>query len=46
MISTERLCEAVDIIISLQNVDGGFASCELVRGGKWLEWFNPTEMFS
>jgi lanosterol synthase len=39
------MCDAVDTIISLQNSSGGFASYELVRGPKWLEWINPAEVF-
>src|SRR6185312_7752170 len=29
----------------MQNADGGFASYELVRGPKILEWINPAEVF-
>ncbi|KAL5492357.1 ERG7 [Sanghuangporus weigelae] len=45
LVSKERLCDAVDIIISMQNQSGGFASYELVRGPRWLEWINPAEVF-
>ena len=45
LISERRLCDAVDIILGLQNTDGGFASYELVRGYKWFEWLNPAEVF-
>jgi len=39
------MCDAVDVILSLQNSDGGFASYELIRGPAWLEKFNPAEVF-
>ena len=39
------MCDAVDIMLSLQNSDGGFASYELIRGPQWLEWLNPAEVF-
>lgn len=29
----------------MQNNDGGYASYELVRGPKWLEWLNAAEVF-
>ncbi|KAF5383417.1 hypothetical protein D9757_006167 [Collybiopsis confluens] len=45
VISKERMCWAVDTMLSLQNPNGGFASYELVRGPQWLEWLNPAEVF-
>ncbi|KAL4246237.1 Lanosterol synthase [Abortiporus biennis] len=45
LVSKERLYDAVDIILGLQNPDGGFASYELIRGPQWLEWLNPAEVF-
>ncbi|PPQ66646.1 hypothetical protein CVT26_009400 [Gymnopilus dilepis] len=45
LISKERMCDAVDVMLSLQNPNGGFASYELVRGPRWLEWLNPAEVF-
>ncbi|ORY69166.1 terpenoid cyclases/protein prenyltransferase alpha-alpha toroid [Leucosporidium creatinivorum] len=45
LVSRERMCDAVDIILSLQNADGGFAACELVRGSTLLEMLNPAEVF-
>lgn len=41
----ERLQQAVDLILSFQNKDGGWASYELTRGPKWLELLNPSEIF-
>ncbi|XP_019069346.2 cycloartenol synthase [Solanum lycopersicum] len=40
-----RLFEAVDLILSLQNSNGGFASYELTRSYAWLEMINPSETF-
>ncbi|KAF4610517.1 hypothetical protein D9613_006740 [Agrocybe pediades] len=45
LISKERMCQAVDVMLTLQNPNGGFASYELVRGPQWLEWLNPAEVF-
>lgn len=41
-----RLHRAADLILSFQNRDGGWASYELTRSGAWLEWLNPSEVFS
>lgn len=45
LISDRRLQDAVDILLAMQNADGGFASYELIRGPGWLEWLNPAEVF-
>ncbi|MCP3166290.1 2,3-oxidosqualene cyclase [Myxococcus qinghaiensis] len=42
----ERLAQAVEFILSLQNRDGGWATYELTRGPHWLERFNPSDVFS
>ncbi|MCS6982503.1 MAG: hypothetical protein NZM65_09965, partial [Flavobacteriales bacterium] len=42
----ERLYQAVDLILSFQNRDGGWATYEKTRGPRWLEGFNPSEVFS
>ncbi len=41
----ERFEQAVLFILSRQNSDGGFGSYERQRGPRWLEWFNPAEMY-
>ncbi|KAG0149788.1 hypothetical protein CROQUDRAFT_653055 [Cronartium quercuum f. sp. fusiforme G11] len=46
LISKERLCQAVDVILSLQNLNGGYGSYELIRGPSWLEWLSPAEIFA
>ncbi|KAI4376388.1 hypothetical protein MLD38_014157 [Melastoma candidum] len=45
MIETERLFDAVNVILSLQSKNGGFPAWEASRGYAWLELFNPTELF-
>jgi squalene cyclase len=45
LVSERRLCDAVDVILSMQNPDGAFASYELIRGPLWLEAINPAEVF-
>lgn len=45
LVSDRRLMDAVDILLGMQNADGGFASYELIRGPGWLEWLNPAEVF-
>ena len=45
LISIQRMHDAVDVMLSLQNSDGGFASYEIIRGPQWLEWLNPAEVF-
>ncbi|KAJ8094618.1 Lanosterol synthase (Oxidosqualene--lanosterol cyclase) [Marasmius tenuissimus] len=44
-VSEERLCWAVDLLLSLQNSNGGVASYELIRAPRWIESLNPAEIF-
>lgn len=44
-IPAERLCDAVNVLLSMRNPDGGFATYETKRGGKLLELLNPSEVF-
>lgn len=44
LVDKERMCDAVDVILSMQNADGGFASYELIRGAQYLELLNPAEV--
>ncbi|ADO73188.1 2,3-oxidosqualene cyclase [Stigmatella aurantiaca] len=41
-----RLQDAVQLILSMQNEDGGWATYELQRGPKVLELLNPSDVFS
>jgi lanosterol synthase len=45
-ISDNRLTQAVDIILSYQNKDGGWPTYELQRAPKYLEKLNPSEIFA
>jgi squalene/oxidosqualene cyclase-like protein len=45
-IEEQRIKQAVDIILSYQNSDGGWATYELTRAPKWLEKLNPSEVFA
>ncbi|KAF2578016.1 hypothetical protein F2Q68_00003568 [Brassica cretica] len=44
-VDTKRLYDAVNVTISLQNADGGFATYELTRSYPLLELINPAETF-
>jgi squalene cyclase len=46
LVNDDRLKQAVDVLLTMQNEDGGFASYERIRGPQWLEWFNTAEVFS
>ena len=39
------LCEAVRLLLSWQNPDGGFPTYERQRAGGWLELLNPSQVF-
>jgi squalene/oxidosqualene cyclase-like protein len=41
----ELLRDAVRLILSWQNDDGGWATYERKRGGDWLEHLNPSQVF-
>lgn len=41
----ERLYDAVAVLLSMRNSDGGFATYETKRGGYLLELLNPSEVF-
>lgn len=44
-LSPDRLYDAVNVLLSMRNADGGFATYETKRGGKLLELLNPSEVF-
>lgn len=44
-VSVARLRDAVDVLLSMQNPAGGFASYELMRGSARMEWLNAAEVF-
>jgi squalene/oxidosqualene cyclase-like protein len=41
-----RLTAAADLILSMQNHDGGWATYERTRGPRWLERLNPSDCFA
>jgi len=45
IIPVERLHDACDVLLSYQNVDGGWATYENNRGYGWYELLNPSEVF-
>ena len=45
-ISDKRLQQAVDVILSYQNKNGGWPTYELSRSPEWLEKLNPSEIFA
>ena len=45
LVSDERLQDAVDTLLTMQNASGGFASYEPRRGSEYLEYLNAAEVF-
>ncbi|KAG7085558.1 hypothetical protein E1B28_003115 [Marasmius oreades] len=45
LISEDRICWAVDTLLSLQNANGAFSDYEPVRAPHWIELLNPAEVF-
>ncbi len=45
LISDERIEDAIDTLLTLQNASGGFASYEPTRGSEFLEYLNAAEVF-
>jgi lanosterol synthase len=46
LVSDERIQDAIDTILTMQNPSGGFASYEPQRGSEYLEYLNAAEIFS
>ncbi|BEI79554.1 hypothetical protein CcaverHIS002_0100830 [Cutaneotrichosporon cavernicola] len=44
-VSLDRMRDAVDVMLSMQNPSGGYASYELQRGSERMEWLNAAEVF-
>ncbi|XP_003215262.2 lanosterol synthase [Anolis carolinensis] len=44
-IPPSRLFDAVNVLLNMQNADGGFSTYETMRGGWLLELLNPSEVF-
>lgn len=45
LVSDDRLRDAVDTLLTMQNASGGFASYEPTRGSEYLEYLNAAEVF-
>lgn len=45
LVSDSRIFDAVNLLLSMQCADGGFASYETIRGPQLLEIINPAEVF-
>ena len=45
LISKERIQDAIDTLLTMQNPSGGFASYEPQRGSEYLEYLNAAEVF-
>ncbi len=45
LIARELMNDSVELILSYQNRDGGWATYENTRGGRWLELLNPSSVF-
>jgi squalene/oxidosqualene cyclase-like protein len=45
-VSAARLGEAAELLLSMQNADGGWATYEKTRGPAWLERLNPSDCFA
>ncbi|MGB8298445.1 MAG: terpene cyclase/mutase family protein [Polyangia bacterium] len=41
----ERILDAVKLLLTWQNRDGGWATYEKQRGGRWLDRLNPAHVF-
>ena len=41
----DRVFDAVNIVLSFQNEDGGWATYENTRGWNWFEYLNPAEVW-
>lgn len=45
VVSNERVRDAVDTLLTMQNASGGFATYEPQRGSEYLEYLNAAEVF-
>ncbi|KAI4123899.1 MAG: hypothetical protein LQ347_005959, partial [Umbilicaria vellea] len=45
LVSDERLNDAIDTLLTMQNASGGFSSYERQRGSEYLEYLNAAEVF-
>ena len=45
LVSSQRLRDAIDVLLTMQNSSGGFASYEPIRSSTYMEYFNAAEVF-
>ena len=45
LVSNDRIHDAIDTLLTMQNASGGFASYEPTRGSQYLEYLNAAEVF-
>ena len=45
LVSDERIKDAIDTLLTMQNASGGFASYEPTRGSEYMEYLNAAEVF-
>ncbi|KAL8679021.1 MAG: hypothetical protein Q9186_004677 [Xanthomendoza sp. 1 TL-2023] len=45
LVSDERIKDAIDTLLTMQNDSGGFASYETIRGSQYMEYLNAAEVF-
>ncbi|KAI9830327.1 MAG: hypothetical protein M1819_005708 [Sarea resinae] len=46
LLSDDRIRDAIDTLLTMQNPSGGFSSYEPTRGSEYLEYLNAAEVFS
>ena len=45
LVSDDRIRDAIDTLLTMQNSSGGFATYEPTRGSEYLEYLNAAEVF-
>lgn len=45
-VTKQRLHDTIDLLLTMQNPGGGYASYETINGPAMTEWLNPAEVFS
>ncbi|KAI9707584.1 MAG: Lanosterol synthase (Oxidosqualene--lanosterol cyclase) [Candelina mexicana] len=45
LVTEERMQDAIDTLLTMQNASGGFASYEPTRGSEYMEYLNAAEVF-
>ncbi|CCU99734.1 unnamed protein product [Malassezia sympodialis ATCC 42132] len=44
-VDARRLHDTIDLLLTMQNANGGYASYETINGPALTEWLNPAEVF-